>query len=535
MTVPGQPTTQLHLLRVGSDGRVRWMSEGTAALGCPALELGAPIADAFVTRAEGEALLSRLRDGGTPLAGERLAFAGRDGAPVPVLAWTTPGDEPTLAVAPAVVRVRGEHLATLLDELPVGVGVTDVQGRVLSLNPAGLRLHGFASQAEMFATLEQYRQVFELRDPDGRVLTVDEWPLSRAMRGEPVQDQEVRLRRLDGSDERVISYSVVRRHGERGEATALIFVMHDVTARRRAEASLHASQEQYRTLFSSIDEGFCLIDVLFDERGPFDYRFVEVNPAFERHTGLVNAEGKTVLELVPGHDLFWFTKYGAVAATGEPTRFESYASAMNRWFDVYALRVGGTDSRRVAVLFTDVTAAKRSEEALRDSEERLRRTVDALRESSQRKDDFMAMLAHELRNPLAPIRYAAELLRAVPSPPPALERARSVIDRQVGHMARLIDDLLDVSRIRLGLIKLQQERLDLAHVVSQTAEDYRATLEAGGLTLVVSGVDLPAWIHGDRTRLAQLIGNLLHNAGSSPLRAGRSGYAWSGIRSITRW
>ncbi|MBA2597124.1 MAG: PAS domain S-box protein [Chloroflexia bacterium] len=139
--------------------------------------------------------------------------------------------------------------------------------------------------------------------------------------------------------------------------------------------------ELYRTLFMAIDEGLCVIEMLFDAQGkPADYRFLETNPAFENHTGLHDAVGKTARELVPDLDAQWFETYGKVALTGQPVRFIDEAKAMEgRWFDVYAFRLGGSDSRRVAILFKNITEQKQTEIALRESEERLRRAVAATR------------------------------------------------------------------------------------------------------------------------------------------------------------
>ncbi len=143
---------------------------------------------------------------------------------------------------------------------------------------------------------------------------------------------------------------------------------------------------------------------------------------------------------------------------------------------------------------------------------RLKRTEQALQEANRRKDEFLAMLAHELRNPLAPIRNAVEILRHRGGTDPISLSARDIIDRQATHLARLVDDLLDVTRIAQGKVPLEKNRCDLGTIVRETAEDYRGTFVEDGLTLNVRVLTEPLWVLGDRTRLSQIVGNLLHNA-----------------------
>ncbi|MFL6691423.1 MAG: ATP-binding protein, partial [Ramlibacter sp.] len=141
-----------------------------------------------------------------------------------------------------------------------------------------------------------------------------------------------------------------------------------------------------------------------------------------------------------------------------------------------------------------------------------RQAEEALREADRRKDEFIAMLAHELRNPLSPVRNAVEILKRIGIEEPTLDRVRDIIDRQVTHMARLIDDLLDVSRIARGKLTLRKEPCDIVAIACQTAEDYRPSMEAAGQTMTMHGCEGPVWVEGDPVRIAQMFSNLLTNA-----------------------
>ncbi|HUF27736.1 MAG TPA: PAS domain-containing protein [Gemmatimonadaceae bacterium] len=154
-----------------------------------------------------------------------------------------------------------------------------------------------------------------------------------------------------------ISFHPVR--NDRGEVVLIVPEGRDVTERQRAEAALRESEARYRALFESLDEGFCVIEVLFDDDGTaIDYRFVETNPAFVRQTGLAEADGRRMRDLAPDHEAYWFETYGRVALTGTPVRFDARAEALGRWFDVFAFRIGQPEHRHVAVLFKDVSASR---------------------------------------------------------------------------------------------------------------------------------------------------------------------------------
>jgi CheY-like chemotaxis protein/nitrogen-specific signal transduction histidine kinase len=162
----------------------------------------------------------------------------------------------------------------------------------------------------------------------------------------------------------------------------------------------------------------------------------------------------------------------------------------------------------------DISERKRADEALR-------RQADQLREIDRRKDEFLAMLGHELRNPLSPIRNCLHILRSPGLTGDQSERSLLTIERQVLHLTRLVDDLLDIARVSRGKILLRRERLDLAETVRATVEDQRQDLEAAGLAIELDLPGEPLWVDGDSTRISQVVSNVLNNAGKFTEPGGR--------------
>jgi signal transduction histidine kinase/DNA-binding response OmpR family regulator len=263
-------------------------------------------------------------------------------------------------------------------------------------------------------------------------------------------------------------------------------------------------------------------------------QLVAVSPE-EYWTGLPTSVQKAVQDVIDQRTNPICQASSALAAQGQP--IEVAAASLKQWFYPYAvlpLAARGHTIGAMILAMRSVGSAP-SVNQLRLAEDYAGRAGIALdnvrlfeniREHDRRKDHFLAMLGHELRNPLAPIRNAVEILRWEESNKGArdeegLARVREMIDRQVVHMTRLIDDLLDVSRIANGKIRLRKERCDLTQLVVAAVGDHRAAIEQAAQELTLEAPSQPLWINGDPTRLSQVIGNLIHNAHKFTDRGGR--------------
>ncbi|MGX9219488.1 hybrid sensor histidine kinase/response regulator [Massilia varians] len=330
-------------------------------------------------------------------------------------------------------------------------------------------------------------------------------------RGAPY-DATFRIRRAGGGWRWVIARGSVAPAAD-GSARMRGVVI-DASRQFEAEQQLRLSEERYRTLFDSIDEGVCVIEMLYDNTGqPCDYRFLETNPAFVKHTGLANAIGRSIRQIAPHHERYWFEIYGRVAATGEAVRFVNEAHELGRWFDVYAARIGPPEQHRVAVVFNDITERRKGEDALRQM-------AADLEEANRIKTEFLATLAHELRNPLAPLRSGLQFIRRAPEDPPAVARIHEIMERQLGQLVHLVDDLLDVARITRGQVALKRERIDLAGVLSAAVETSMPLIEAARHQLDLRLPQETLVVDADPTRLTQVVSNLLNNAARYTPRGG---------------
>ncbi|OKO88159.1 hypothetical protein AC629_10760 [Bradyrhizobium sp. NAS80.1] len=227
------------------------------------------------------------------------------------------------------------------------------------------------------------------------------WWLAELQAGGEPMPIEVRTWRPNG-EHRVVNVDGKMIGSADGTRSKISCTVQDITERKRAEAEFRESEQNYRTLFESIDEGFCAIEVLFDQNEkPVDYRFLQISPSFERRTGIKNTVDRRMREIAPQHEEHWFEIYGRIALTGEPMPFENEAKQLGRWYDVYAFRVEDPKRRRVGILFNDITERKRAEAEARDSERRYREVQAELAHASRvaTMGQLSASIAHEIKQP----------------------------------------------------------------------------------------------------------------------------------------
>ena len=242
---------------------------------------------------------------------------------------------------------RSEY-AEIYDLAPVGYLTLDERGLITRANLTACGLLGV-------------ERSLLLKKPFGRFICPESQDLfyshtQKVLEATTAQACQLALKRKDGTffDAQLESVAA-----QVSGTAAIRTVLTDITELKQAEGALRESEKRYHTLFDTIDEGFCVVEVIFDEKGkPVDYRFLEVNAAFEKQTGLIDAQGKRMRELAPKHEEHWFEIYGKIALTGQPARFENRAEQLHRWYDVYAFRYGQPEKRQVAILFNDITGRK---------------------------------------------------------------------------------------------------------------------------------------------------------------------------------
>ncbi|HEY3320537.1 MAG TPA: PAS domain S-box protein [Planctomycetota bacterium] len=453
-------------------------------------------------RPRSDELNAQIKEGRLPMFQYEKRYLKRDGSPLWVhvavsavrndagyylYSVGTVVDIGSRKAAEAQLRLQ----AAALEAAPnaVSLSKTDRQGTIVWVNRAFTELTGYSAEE---AVGRSHRILSSGQHSEAFYRSL--WETIH--RGE-VWRGEILNRRKDGS----LYYEemgITPLRDERGQITHYVAIKQDVTARKRAEEASRESAERFQTLADNIAQLAWMADksgwTFWYNRRWYDYT----------GTALKDVEGwgwQNVLH--PEHAQRVVEKIGQCFESGEvwedtfPLRGQD---GHYRWFLSRAvpIRNGAGNVTRWIGTSTDITEQREIQQALT--------------EAHHRKDEFLAVLGHELRNPLAAIHTAVHLQKRAETSDPLLLRSRGIISRQTAHMARLIDDLLDVSRISRGKIQLKREYIDLTALLSDVAQDYESICESAGLKLELCLPEQPVWIFGDSARVQQIAGNLVNNA-----------------------
>ncbi|BBD66103.1 hypothetical protein NIES4072_02180 [Nostoc commune NIES-4072] len=283
--------------------------------------------------------------------------------------------EAELQESKAILQRQLAEIESIYQSAPIGLNVLDTNLRFVRINQRLAEINGFSVEEHIGRTIRELLP--NIAD------TAEELLRPVLETGEPLLNVEIRgeTPAQPGVERVWLESFLPLKDGE--QIIGINTVCQEITEQIQIDEALRRSEERYRTLFETMEDGFCVIEMLFDANNtPIDYRFLEINPAFEQQTGFQQAVGKTARQLLPNLEEFWFQTYGRVALTGEPIRFENGSEAMNRWFDVYAFRIEHPEMHKVAILFKDISDVydelrlrKQSEIALRENEDRLRMAI----------------------------------------------------------------------------------------------------------------------------------------------------------------
>ena len=424
-------------------------------------------------------------------------------------------------------KERNDKFRALFENSIDAVLLTKVDGTILDVNVAAEKIFGY-NKEEMVKLGRN--GIVDTNDPNLSVLLSERYKTGRAK-------GELRLKRKDGTIFPAEISNSVYNDIKGNKRTSMI--IRDITRRKQAEEDLNKyrdelerlvkartyelenayeylkiSQEHYLTLFNSIDEGFCTIEVIFNKnKKPVDYRYLEMNPAFEKLTGLTDAKGKLMRDITLDFEENWYEKFGEIALTGKPMRFVNEVKILNKWFDVYAFKIGGKESHEVAVLFNDITQFKETEKKLKEYQQSLeekveKRTLELTRSNSE-LEHFAYVASHDMREPLRMITSFLQLLEKQYTDK-LDQNAHEYIDFAVDGAKRLnnmINDLLEYSQVKS--MERELVPVDTEEVLEDTLINLKIPIEES--KAIITHDPLPIII-GDKEILVQLFQNLISNS-----------------------
>ena len=372
-----------------------------------------------------------------------------------------------------------------------GIFMLDIQGVVSSWNSGAERIKGYTADE----AIGQHFSMFYPAEARNRGWPEEE--LRRAAATGKYEEEGWRIRK-DGS-RFWASVVITALHGPDGQLVGFGKVTRDLTERKHHEEALQESEERFRLLVDGVrDYAIYMLDpqgvIRSWNAGAELIKGYRADEVMGRHYRMF-FRSEDVAAGLPAKELADALQQGRTEEEGWRVRKDGSTF----WANIVMSPIYGPDGRLRG--YTKVT---------RDMTERLR--LRDLEASSRRMNEFLAMLAHELRNPLAPIRNAVSILQMEPAPSPTLRSSRDMIDRQLSHLTRLVDDLLDAGRLTSGKIRIRPQRILFNAVAAQAAEAVRPLMDARAHRFRMNLPTREIWVNADATRLAQIIQNLLGNA-----------------------
>jgi len=404
-----------------------------------------------------------------------------------------------LAARERELQQANERLCLILDNAPVFIYLVDEAERFLSVNRGWLEQIGINSDSVIGRSL---REVFP-------AAVADQFAQHNAQAlhaGGALHFEEAHAGRT------YLSVKVPV-HDAAGRAYAVCGMSVDITERKRSEEALRESEDRFRSFTDSLP----LIVWVHDASGAQEF----VNRTFCEFFGVTREEmraGRWQLLMHPGDGLGYVAEFLACVRERRPFHGEVRVRRYDgewRWIESWGRPRFSGSGEFLGFVGTSADITER-----KDAAQKVHHSEAALREADRKKDEFLAVLAHELRNPLAPLRNAVQIMRAPGAGPRDLDEARDIVDRQVTQLVRLVDDLLDISRVTVGRMVLQQAVLDLRAVADDALLISGPLLDEAEHSVRVDLPPEPVWIKGDPVRLAQVISNLLNNAARYTPRGG---------------
>ncbi|HEY8158805.1 MAG TPA: PAS domain S-box protein [Methylobacter sp.] len=397
----------------------------------------------------------------------------------------------------SVLEESTQHLKNILDNQFAYVVLLDTHGVILEANQAAFDLSGYRREE----IINQYFYDLPCWSYNETVQAQLKAAMDAALQGQTSRyDVTVKI----GDDFVVIDFQISPVRNQEGRIVGLLPMAVDITSRIKAEEALKKSRAQLKAFISQAPISIAMFDR--------NMNYLETSGQWlhEFGRGYANLNGLNHYQVNPDLPEKWKQVHqqclsGAMLKNDEDLWIQADGSqrwlrwSVMPWLDENGA-IGG-----LIISAEEITGHKQNEAQLAEQ-------AWQLRETDRRKDEFLAMLAHELRNPLAPISNAVEILKLTELEPAQIARCTDMINRQVKHLARLVDDLLDVSRISRGLVELKKEPLEVRDFILPAVETCQPLIDSRRHTFSLALPPEPVWVEGDRVRLAQVVSNLINNA-----------------------